>query len=246
MAGWIKREVRLGHKAEIIRMAAILKPCKNFDHSRKVIAESCQQIWEWADDNVTEIDAEGTGRATIGPDPARTIDTQAGIPGFGDAMSTVGWLRIRDLSTGLIEFPNYDRHNGQNAKTRAKHAKLTQKRRSVRNGAHKERTREEKRRSKSSNDDLLPSWSLANGFVGIDEACRRNWECAYPDVDIDVELASAHSWLVANPAKSRKKNWAQFIRNWLTKSQRDASGHRPKRSAAEVESVLRECMNAAD
>jgi len=46
------------------------------------------------------------------------------------------------------------------------------------------------------------------------------WEKAYPDCDvIDILTKKMPSWLDANPAKAKKKNWKRFIVNWLSRQQ---------------------------
>jgi hypothetical protein len=246
LAGWIKRELRLGHKAEVIRMAAILNPCENFDHSRKVIAESCTQVWVWADENVTEVTPEGSGRATVGPNPTAYLDVVAGVPGFSNEMGTVGWLTIRDPSIGLIEFPNYDRHNGENAKVRARRAILQRKRRSEAvlkppNG-FKTASREEKRRVSHPRVPPL-RWTSQSGWSGVD-GVRKRWECAFTEVDIDTELAGANAWLLANPRR-KYRDWEAFVRNWLKRAQ---SSHPPRtrRTANEAEALLAGGDDAGD
>ena len=57
---------------------------------------------------------------------SRDVDEMAGVPGFGDAMKSVGWVTERD--DGLV-FPNFGEHNttekerGSGAKTAAQRAK---------------------------------------------------------------------------------------------------------------------------
>ena len=41
---------------------------------------------------------------------------------------------------------------------------------------------------------------------------------SFPRVDLDKEFNKMASWIRADP-KRRKKNWAKFIHNWLSKSQ---------------------------
>jgi hypothetical protein len=44
------------------------------------------------------------------------------------------------------------------------------------------------------------------------------WKRAFPALDLDVELARAEAWLVANPA-NRKSNYLRFLTNWLQRAQ---------------------------
>lgn len=46
------------------------------------------------------------------------------------------------------------------------------------------------------------------------------WEQCYSDVDvIDILTKRMPAWLDANPKKAKKKNWKQFIVNWLSNQQ---------------------------
>jgi len=54
------------------------------------------------------------------------------------------------------------------------------------------------------------------------ESFRDASETAYPGVDVVAEVAKAHSWEVANPAR-RKKNRLAFLNNWLTRAQDKAA-----------------------
>ena len=48
---------------------------------------------------------------------------------------------------------------------------------------------------------------------------KKAWAAAYPACDVDVELARAGEWIIANPAKGRKSNYRRFIVNWLARTQ---------------------------
>lgn len=62
-------------------------------------------------------------------------------------------------------------------------------------------------------------WDAERAFTGISEADRKNWQSAYPAVNIDRALAAAHAWLIANPLKAKKSNWGAFINRWLSREQ---------------------------
>lgn len=105
MAGyWIKWEKGLVRKPEIMEIALSLEV------SDQHAAACCMMVWEWADD----VTIDGLIRAK--PD---AIDRVSGQPGLASAMEACGWLVVSDSA---IQFPNYDRHNGQNAKRRATEA----------------------------------------------------------------------------------------------------------------------------
>ena len=54
-------------------------------------------------------------------------------------------------------------------------------------------------------------------FISIDETLITTWKEAYPNVDIQTQLAKAKAWLISNPSKA-KKDFAKFINNWLSRS----------------------------
>lgn len=112
-APWIKWTIGLTNKIEVVRMANQLR------RSRYEVAAMCMVTWEWADANVGE-DGNALGVTKS------FLDEHIGVTGFADAMEAAGWLRADDQ--GLI-FPNYQIHNGGNAKTRAQTQKRVAKHR---------------------------------------------------------------------------------------------------------------------
>jgi molecular chaperone DnaK (HSP70) len=61
-------------------------------------------------------------------------------------------------------------------------------------------------------DVLTGSWNK------ITDEDRARWRTAFPAVDIEVELAKASSWLVANPANA-KSRYRRFLTSWLSRAQ---------------------------
>jgi|694.fasta_scaffold30528_10 hypothetical protein len=174
------------------------------------------------------------------------IDEIAGVPGFGQAMASVGWA-IPDEATKCVSLPNFSDHNTP-AKDRTA-ADRQRRYRQNRNGRvardvtrdvardsndREEKRREEKkeiqpaapvatsdppkRRKRSQPADAV-SWSADAGWQGITDADRQEWRQAYPACDLTAELAKAASWLKANPTKAHKSNWRRFLVSWLTRSQ---------------------------
>ena len=170
------------------------------------------------------------------------LDEIAGVPGFGEAMASVGWA-IPDEATKSVSLPNFSDHNTP-AKDRTA-ADRQRRYRQNRNGgvardvARDSNDREEKRREeKKINTPAAPvatseppkrrkrsqpadavSWSADAGWQGITDADRQEWRQAYPACDLTAELAKATSWLKANPTKAHKSNWRRFVVSWLTRSQ---------------------------
>lgn len=101
---WIKREKGLSNKREVVAVSIKLGV------DRRLVAECCGLLWDWADSETTDGHIEGVDAAYI--------DALVGLPGFALALSTreVGWLRITESG---ITLPNWGRHNGESAKKRA-------------------------------------------------------------------------------------------------------------------------------
>lgn len=62
------------------------------------------------------------------------------------------------------------------------------------------------------------AWNPTDGFIGITDEDTRAWAEAFPALDIRSQIARAHQWLLANPAK-RKKAVRRFLVNWFSRSQ---------------------------
>jgi hypothetical protein len=61
-------------------------------------------------------------------------------------------------------------------------------------------------------------WDKSGGFTGVGDEQRKAWSDAYPSAGIDAELAKAHAWLIANPARAGKRNWSRFLTGWLARA----------------------------
>jgi hypothetical protein len=72
-------------------------------------------------------------------------------------------------------------------------------------------------------------WAALEGWQGITEGDRDEWQRAYPAIDLDAELAAAGVWLKANPQKAKRSKWQKFLAGWFKNAQ-DRGGTR-KRSA---------------
>ena len=66
-------------------------------------------------------------------------------------------------------------------------------------------------------------------FEGITVLRVIFWEKCFPDVNvIDVLTRKMPAWIDANPRKAKKKNWARFIVNWLSREQEKLTRRVPK------------------
>lgn len=147
MAGdWIKIENVTPSKPEIDVIAECL------DLSVNEVIGGLVRLWIWADQQTLDGNAVNVTKSAI--------DRNSGVSGLAEVMLSerVRWL-LKSETGGFI-FPNFDRHNGQTAKTRALTAKRV--------ATHKQRSgnalsvssalpREEKRREEKSNDHRC-SW----------------------------------------------------------------------------------------
>jgi len=103
MAGdWIKWTVGLTRKPEVLGMA------RRLGKDRRFVAGCLMELWEWMD----QVSCDGHADYVTFDD----VDGHVGVEGFAGSMAEVGWLR-RD-GEGL-SLPNFERHNGTSAKSRA-------------------------------------------------------------------------------------------------------------------------------
>lgn len=142
MAGdWIKMRNDLSEDPAVIEIAARLGV------DEFAIVGRLQCLWAWADGQSRDGHARGV--------TAAWIDRKVQRDGFAQTMCDVGWLTIDEEG---VTFPNFERHNGETAKTRALGANRQKKKRAgnavvtepaeqtSRNERDKSVTREEKRR----------------------------------------------------------------------------------------------------
>lgn len=136
-----------------------------------------------------------------------TIDTTTGVPGFGQAMASVGWVEVLPNDQGLL-FPNLDEHNamGQKRSSSAKSgAERMRNLRDRRSRADKlqrdvicDVTRDRKVEKKREEKKLPPSPPMAGGgSVNLEKA------------KIICQAIKAQGTLDANPADVRLQTYIQ-------------------------------------
>ncbi|WP_460763600.1 hypothetical protein [Lysobacter fragariae] len=180
----------LAEDPAVIDMAAALG-----DVDEDIIVGKLHRLWSWADRQSRDGHANGVTETWI--------DRYIRCDGFARAMVSVGWLVIENKA---VTFPNFDRHNGETAKTRALGTKRKQKQRASvpqsvpemsRIERDKSETREEKRREEN-NPPLPPaSGGKQSGrvrrekvtFPAFIEACRDAGEKAIPAADPIFQFA---------------------------------------------------------
>lgn len=148
MAGdWIKMRSDLAEDPAVICIAG------KVGLDEFAVVGRLQFLWAWFDAQSRDGHAAGVTKAWV--------DRKVQCDGFAQAMVDAEWLIV---TPGGIEVPNFDRHNGETAKTRALGTKRKQKERASasghdgvtqesvqvsRNRRDKSETREEKRRDKT-------------------------------------------------------------------------------------------------
>ena len=110
MSGWIKYEKDLETDPRFLRMLHKLNVASDLPYAACVttLCGALARFWAYADTHVRADDRLELGVAEI--------DGLLGVPGFCVAMPE-DWLTILDDAT--VELPNYQRHNGVEARKRA-------------------------------------------------------------------------------------------------------------------------------
>ncbi|WP_216661167.1 hypothetical protein [Ralstonia sp. 3N] len=112
MAGnWIKFEVDTPEKPEVLALTVAM----GWDDPDLTVGKLLR-VWRWFDQQTLEGNAPGVSAALL--------DRIAGVTGFANAMAKVGWLIV---SGDGVSLPNFERHNGETAKSRALTAKRVAK-----------------------------------------------------------------------------------------------------------------------
>lgn len=151
---WIKMRVDLRTHPKVVRMASALRADK-----LRVIG-GLFAVWAIFDAHSSDGLLEGY--------TFRAIDDELNWRGFGQAMSSIGWLEDAD-GQGLLA-PRFDEHNGQSAKRRAQETERKRLEREAEKQAQKSGhlsashadksvTREEKRREEEIPPTPLPGFA---------------------------------------------------------------------------------------
>lgn len=115
MAGdWIKFETSTSDKPEVWAMA------QSLGIDADAVVGKLLRVWAWFDQQTQEGNAVGNGASVTSSVTKALLDRRVGVSGFCDSMILSGWMADDGQSLTL---PNFDRHNGKTAKTRAMTAK---------------------------------------------------------------------------------------------------------------------------
>lgn len=173
MAGdWIKWTKGLPDKPEVLRMSGALKL------SRAEIVVRLMRFWEWCDENIGSESIAENGCAVMQMSPhdgdnCAFIDSLVWTPGFSESLKSVGWL---NCSEGRIGLPNFGRHNGKTAKTRARNSKTQKQKREGEGEPNKPK-------SSPNHESTVTEMSPRDGDKKVTrEEERRDLENPYPAV----------------------------------------------------------------
>jgi hypothetical protein len=203
MAGdWIKIEENMPEKPEVWVMAEALSI------EPDAIAGKLIRVWAWASRNCN---GDGVTHVTV----RSLLDRCAGVSGFANAMEKAGWLVIEN---GKLMFPNFDRHNGTTAKSRALVAKRVKR---CRNAVSVTKALPEKRREESINKKTTQPVKIETAIaygsqIGMPEDAVKHWHdtrsrdgwmitgnngISRPIMSWQHDMATAKNWKQAAPAK---------------------------------------------
>lgn len=174
------------------------------------------------------------------------IDDMVGIPGFAEAMVSVGWLH-QDADTNSLTLPNFNEYNtsgserSAGAKTAAQRQKdYRDRKKALDSGVTRDVTsdvtsnrREEKRREEKNIEEAPPSRSVKalGSRLSEDWVLPPEWqewaEKERPDLNIGTIASGFRDFWVAKPGKDgRKADWQATWRNWV-RNQRQQTGRPP-------------------
>ena len=172
MAGdWIKIEENTPDKPEVQKMASILKIDPD------AVTGKLIRVWVWAS---RSCNADGVTDVTV----KALLDRITCVTGFVDSMLQVGWL-IQDGEE--LRFPNFDYHNSQTAKTRAKSNKRVAKHRNEKRNCNGEsvthafqKALPEKRREEKNNINSLSARAREDPVLDLDQDARQEASVVIP------------------------------------------------------------------
>jgi hypothetical protein len=234
MAGdWIKFETATSDKPEVWAMA------QSLGIDADAVVGKLLRVWAWFDQQTQEGNAVGNGASVTSSVTKALLDRRVGVSGFCESMILSGWMADDGQSLTL---PNFDRHNGKTAKTRAMTAKRVATHKAKSNGAsvtssvssalpREEKRREEDKVAKATsvprpaNADPGPladhGFTLSNGNLWRPTVAKiHEWQATFPVMDLDAQLRLAGQWLKDNPAKRKtERGMHRFLFAWLERAQ---------------------------
>jgi hypothetical protein len=239
MAGdWIKLEIATSDKPEVWQIA------ESLGIDPDAVVGKLIRVWAWFDQQTLDGNAKGNATSvTTGNGASVTksatmalLDRKVGVTGFCAAMISVGWM-LDD--GGALTLPNFDRHNGKTAKTRALTAKRVSEHKKKGNATANALVtvdalpREEKRRE----EKIVKNTTAKRPKVEVDrpdfvdELTWQDWKAARKGAKITVtvmrgiqEQADIAGIELAEAIKfAASKSWRSFEAEWYFK----ATGNKP-------------------
>lgn len=202
MAGdWIKLQKDTPDKPEVLAIASRL----GIDPD--AVVGKLVRVWSWFDTHTTDGNASCVTFAFL--------DRLAGVTGFAEQVSLVGWL---EQDGSELRLPNFKYHNGETGKKRALGKNRAEKHRSNANSNAPSVTKAlpEKRREEKNTNTLFESfWATYPKKVGKD-AAQKAFEKRRPTEDMATQMIEAIDRQKESP--QWQKDGGQYIPNpatWL-------------------------------
>ncbi len=225
MAGeWLKLEACTPEKSEVLAITARM----GWDDADLTVGKLFR-IWRWFDQQTTDGNACGVTTALL--------DRIVGVSGFCEAVHSVGWLCINE--TG-ISLPNFERHNGNTAKSRALTAKRVANHKANTKGNAQGNAdtvsgalpREEKRREDTSSlrSEVEPASPQRGSRLPTDWQLPDDWAAwakqTRPELNPnETAQRFADYWHGVAGAKGRKADWLATWRNWVRNEKAPITRH---------------------
>jgi len=194
---WIKIEHSMPDKPEVVLLADILRI------DQDAVAGKLLRVWIWSDQqSVSGDDLTGT---------ESFIDRLTNCPGFAAGLLKVGWLNSRN---GRYSVPNFDRHNGQTAKSRVLSRDRMKRSRYDANVTEMQqklvRDREEIEKSKEEKKEASARF-VPPTVEQVREYCQSRGNSVDPEYF--VAHYNANGWVQGKSAR-KLKSWKDAVITW--------------------------------
>lgn len=202
---------------------AVISIAARLDHTEFSVVGMLHHLWSWADTQSRDGHAPGVTE--------KWVDRYVQCDGFAQAMQSVGWLVISDDG---LEFPRFDRHNGDNAKTRALASNRQKKKRSNEAESIPDLsrclrdeivTREEKRREEDK-EHLSPAGNASGDritYAMVQQAYNEICSPTFPSCAVmndkrkrQIKAMGAIDFMGAKPFTKGIDVWRQYFADCLT------------------------------
>ena len=212
---WIKIENVTPEKPEVYQIAELtgISP----EHAFGCLVS----IWIWADQQTVDGNAGSVTRSLL--------DRKSSVTGFTDAMLQVGWLIESESG---FSFSNFDRHNGDTAKTRALTNKRVKRKRNA--DAVIKALPEKRREEKSNKKESKPKKKFPPTVEEVTAYCQKRKNGIDPQKFLDHYTASG--WM---RNKTKIKDWMACVRTWEGNDQNGKPERKPEVHTLDQKPTLR-------